>query len=158
MASAAIGRKPSSCTLALGSLTPVTARFIILDPSLLDYGGHYYNIDVGSAIAARRLGLTPVVFAHRDLPQTIETYGLDIVRWFHRPFWEFASEAAADPTSFSALTHGALISSGTSRADHVFVPTVGGKDLEDILFAMRRLASDHQPAWHIMLHYAPDDS
>ena len=136
-------------------LTTVKSKFIILDQSLSDYGGHYYNLDIAVALGAASMGLEPLVFAYRELLATLDTRGVPIIPWFPRPFWEFAREDPADDASFSSLIQKAVTTAGASPADHVFFPTVGGKDLEDILHAMRRLPAGAQPAWHIMLHYEP---
>jgi glycosyltransferase involved in cell wall biosynthesis len=134
----------------------VKSKFIILDQSLSDYGGHYYNLDIAVALGAASMGLEPLVFAHRELLATLDTRGVPVIPWFLRPFWQFAREDPADDASFSSLIHRAVASAGATRADHVFFPTVGGKDMEDILNAMRRLPAGAQPAWHIMLHFGPD--
>ena len=135
----------------------MTSRFIVLDPSLIDYGGHFYSLDLSMVLAARSAGLEPVIFAHQTMVPTLDRRGITIVPWFRRPMWEFVAEAQAAPESFRSLTMEALASIRATSADHAFVPTAGGRDLEDLLAAMQGMAASHSPEWQIMLHYSPGD-
>ncbi len=135
----------------------MTPRFIIIDPSLIDYGGHFYSLDMSMALAARAAGLEPVVFAHATLASGLDRRGITITPWFNRPMWEFVAETPSDPGSFSAMIQTALSSIGITSPEHVLVPTAGGRDLEDVLHAMQRMDARRQPTWHILLHYSPGD-
>ncbi len=57
-------------------------QFLILDQSLLDADGHHYDMDRHVARAAKQLGMTPRVAAHRHFDMSLPFDETPVDPWF----------------------------------------------------------------------------
>jgi hypothetical protein len=154
-------------------------KFVLVDHSLKDLGGHYYTYASCVLAAAERAGFQPVLATHRDfhefnaLPRTWTAHAVfrhksqshrmldaaDGGRSILLGWWDQlrsrrrAREGAQIATGFAADCKALFARVSLQPGDHVFLATASELDLDGLARFLQTAPADyHRVGWHLQFH------
>jgi glycosyltransferase involved in cell wall biosynthesis len=153
-------------------------KFVLIDHSMKDLGGHYYTYASCVLPAAERAGLQPVLAMHREfrdfaaLPPSWQSFAVfrnksysqrtlsagntrgALSRWWSRTrqkWWARERQRYAD--SFAQDCAALLAQIRLSEGDHVFIASASEVDLEGLATFLQSGPAEYRAVhWHLQFH------
>jgi hypothetical protein len=147
-------------------------KFVLIDHSLKDLGGHYYTYASCVLPAAAGAGLQPILAMHRDfrdfdsLPPDWQRHAVfrqksysqptlgETSGWWSRLLQQWRTQRRRGHAQRFAADCAALFAQvALSEGDHVFMATASGVDLEGLAtFLQAAPAAYRRVHWHLQFH------
>lgn len=147
-------------------------KFVLIEHSLKNLGGHYYTYALGVLQVAEAAGFQPVLAAHRSfrdrhaLPDHWEVHAIfpDHSRWTISPDSKthglaFARHRLASfkrqklARRFAAAAADLFRRIQLETGDHVFVTTASDADLLGLALFLERCDTARRVTWHVQFHH-----